>query len=513
MKKASPAITHDSFPQFVTQLENDSIRLNGQWIGRILASCLNVLLGSVIVTLVTCILYNSIPAEEFFVPYAVSHIPAFFRAAGEWALGLFPDGFNMWIAIVILLCAIPVSGLLTGAIFRFIPFRGKAMAAEPADTLAARTDNVDALIRQLQGIHGAMTEYFTFGVYVTPIVAGVAVLALPIASVCLANAGAEWYMVVAEVLAALMGPIFLPLFLLLVVACVLCFAAFWLAVAQEWVTSLFYRGHSFKEEQAQLTEYRALQEQEAADAHAAEVAAIEAQAIEQMLSGKPGAALGTLKLVENEAPDAWHIKWTVDMLAQDAEDVDVWIRWLEQDAESVRSQTLRAFLCERQAYCRERLQQLAEAEYPQALAALEGGDYGEAADRLRAADVMDYRDGVALFTLAEYCAGRTHQHKRIIERLTHGIDKGMESDKWELQCRQAIKRAEDALERIEWERREQERAKEAAMLEMGRQIIENFHCEYLVDGYCCRYCTIDNFPPGCYYVGKSRDQYMCDRRK
>ena len=63
-------------------------------------------------------------------PEAFSHIPAFFVNAGKWALGLFPDEWNDWLCLPILLCGIPVSGLVTGLVFRWIPFKGKADKVE-----------------------------------------------------------------------------------------------------------------------------------------------------------------------------------------------------------------------------------------------------------------------------------------------------------------------------------------------------------------------------------------------
>ncbi len=508
MKKTPPAITHESFPAFVAQLEEESTRLKGRAFARALASILNVLFAAVIVLLTVCIIYNSEDPETMEPATAFSHIPDFFRNAGDWALGLFPEGFSFWLAIPILLVAIPVTGVISGLVFRFIPFRGKKLTAEPADTLTARVDNAIAYAHLLHNRYNLVTDYYTGYTFASAVAAGVAVLALPIISVCRANPDEEWYMVLAEIVVT-----FIALFwLILVLLCVLCFVTFWLAVAQEWVTSLFYRGRDYTAEEEQLKAYRALLDQEAADAHAAEIAAVEEQAIAQLIGGKCDAARGTLKLVESEALDARVIRAVADAIEQTQEDVDGWIAWLQWSAEEIHSETLRAFVTERQAACLRELTACAEEEYPQALELLADGDYAAAADRLRAADAVDYRDGAALYTLAEYCAGRTAQHGAVIERLTRGLEKGME-ERFALLCRQAISRAEEALEE---RRREQERLareEEERQLAIGHYIIEHFTCEYLVNGQCCRYCTIDNFPPPCYYVGQSRDQYMCSRRK
>lgn len=508
MKKTPPAITHESFPAFVDKMEQDSPRLSGQKLGRTLASILNVLFAAVLVLLTVCILYNSEDPATMEPATALSHIPDFFRNAGDWALGLFPEGFSFWLAMPILLVAIPVTGVISGLAFRFIPFRGKKLTAEPADTLTARVDNAIAYAQLLHKRYNLVTDYYTGYIIVSAVAAGVAVLALPIVSVCRATAGEEWYIVLASVVEMLIG----MLFLLLVVLCVLCFVTFWLAVAQEWVTSLFYRGHDFKTEEALLKDYRALLDKEAQNAHAAEIAAVEAQAIAQMIAGKCDAARGTLTLVESEALDARVIREVADTLEQAQENVDGWIAWLKWSAEEIHSETLRAFVTERQTACRRELMACAEAEYPTALEQLAGGDYAAAADRLRAADAVDYRDGAALYTLAEYCAGRTVLHSVVIERLTRGLEKGME-ERFALLCRQAISRAEEALEERRRERARLAREEEERQQAIGAYIIDHFTCEYLVNGQCCRYCTIDNFPPPCYYVGRSRDQYMCSKRK
>lgn len=504
MKKT---ITHESFPQFVENLENRGTKLHGLEIGRTLASVLNMLISNILMLLVVCVVYCTEDGKGMPVKEAFTHIPSFFHKACQWAMDLLPAGLSKWwICLIFLLLVIPVTGIVAGLIFRWIPFKGKAVKVE-GETPVDRTDNAIKLAKTLRSKYLIMIDGLTFGPYVAPVVTGLAALALPIISVCRAGAGLSWYMVLIAVVAML----FQMFFLLAVVLCVLCFAAFGLTFIQEWITGLFYRGVGFKKEMAQLEEYRKFLDQEAEDDHKRFVAKTEAEAVELLINGKLAAALKTLSKIEDEAKDAYYIKEMADMLSKD--DPAVWRlkRWLNWSEEDIKSQALQAFLREQQENNRQKLLKIAEEDYPKALESLENEDYKEAIEYLMAAEAVDYRDGVALHALADFHAGRRFAYGTVIKMLTHGIEKGMESEKWEVRCLGTINQAKEAQRREKQEEEERKKAEEAYWLEVGGQA--NMTCPHEVNGYCCRYTTLDNFPHKCYYIDRRRDMWMCSDRK
>lgn len=502
------AITHENFPQFITALENAGAQIKGRRFGRILASIVNAIISCAVSVLTVCAICALVDPEAMSPPEAFSHIPEFFLKAGKWALGLFPEDWNDWLCLPVMLCAIPVSGLVTGLIFRWIPFQGKADKVE-GETPTEKTDKAIELANKLRSKYLDTINEFTYGTMVAAAVVGVAILALPIISVCRAAEGMLWYMVLASVVIMLLQ----MCIILCIALCVFCFCVFWLAFAQEWVTSLFYRCNGFKKELQLLEDYRKLLEQEEKADHEAQIARIENEAIGQLRNGKLAAALKTLSSIEEEAKDQYYIREMVQSLAEEKRDVDDWCRWLKWKEEDIHAEALRAFLREEQERCRQKLLKRAEEDYPKALQCLEEEDFREAATYLKAADAIDYRDGVALLAYTDLYGGYSYLHDSIIKRLTYGMEKGIETEKWEIRCLNALKRAEEGKREAELAAFIAEQEREKAMQALGKQIIDNFTCEYLVNGYCCRYTTIDNFPHGCYWVGRPRDMYTCSDRR
>ncbi len=520
MKNENKPITHESFPSFVKQLEAAGTRLNGLKISRTLATVLNTLMSCILVILAVSVLFcgiddmeigaekvpisvEKVPTKEVFTHY----IPAFFDEASLWVMKLLPDGLDRWwICFLLLFVMIPVTGLFSGLIFRWIPFKGKIEKLEVTGTqedVEAATELLADLKKRLWNI----TCEVTTGIYISAIVAGVAILALPIISLCRAIGEHS----LSKTLAGTSFDLFALILIFLVALCLLGFAAFWLAEKQEWVTSLFYRSRHLNEYSAQLSDYRELLKKEAEEKHKTQVQETETQAVDLLISGKISAALKLLDQLGNEAKDRQYIEKMAEALVEDKPNVWTWCGWLDWDEEKINSEKLRAFLCEQQEHSRKKLLEFAEKEYPKALALLEKKDYEGAREYLRAADAVDYRDGIALFALSEFEAGHARVYAWVIERLTYGITKGIESEKLEVKCRSALNLAE-TYQREEKERKEAERrAEEAYWLEIGRQA--NMTCKYKQGDYCCKSCTLDNFPPLCFYRNRPRDMYMCDKRK
>ena len=511
MKKKNSIITHESFPQFVEKLEKESVNLNGRKISRGIASWFNMLLSSGLALLALSIFYGSIEPEKISAKEAFSHIPEIFLNAGKWALGLFPKDTNMWVCMIILLLAIPVSGVVTGLIFRFIPFKGKAFKSEDAETETERADNAITLVDKLKSSYNAATDYITTAMYVTVVLACLAVIAIPVISACRASSGAEWYMIVGTVLINLIQMIFL----LLVVLCVMGFAVFFLSLAQEWVTSLFYTGNNYKKEKAQLEEFRKFLDEEALQNHKAFIEKTEDEAVDLLIEGKIAAALKTIATVEDESGNAYYINRIADTLNKE-EDIDSLVWWFDWNQEYyISSQKLRDFFAFKQDESRKKLLQIAEKEYSKAVELFENGEYNEARDLLKAPSTVDYRDGVALYALADYHVGPEKTFSWIVEKLNYAVEKGVESERIEIECLQTIRNIkvmqEREKQRLEEAERERQRAEEAYWLEVGRQSLST--CEHLVNGYCCRYCTLDNFPHKCYYLDNPNDMWLCSDRK
>lgn len=517
-------ISHETFPRYIENLEARGTKLNGQKIGRTLASVLNMLLCSILTVLIVCVLYcTEDPKEMLTQEAAFTHIPGFFRKASQWAMGLLPAGLDKWwICLIALVCAIPLTGLVSGLIFRFIPFKGKAVKAEEGQTPEERTDNALKLIDQLRSKYNEVTDYFTFSLYVTPVVAGLAVLGLPITSVILANKGAQWHMILGHVLVMLIQ----LFFLLLITLCVLCFVVFFLALAQEWVTSLFYCGRrkSFKTAVADLENYKKLLEEEekqrqedAKQARIREVAAIQDQAVDALIAGNADRALEQIAGVEDEAKDASAIKTIADCLTKKP-DTKTWITFVDLDVKSMESEKLRKFVEGLQKESRQMLQQIAPEEYAKAEALMAQGEYIRAIPHLRPAVKIDYRDAVAYHALAVLTSrNNPSDYKWIANDLVHGLNKGMENEEMEEICKTALDNIDKCWK--EDRRREQEAreareaakaAEEAYWLEVGRQA--NMSCQYKQGDYCCRYTTLDNFPHKCYYLDRPRDMYRCSDR-
>jgi len=511
MKNQNTPITHESFPSFVKQVEAEGARLNALKISRTLATVLNAVMSCMLILLAVSVLFcgiddmkigaEKLPLSIERVPLkeAVTHyIPDFFDNVAHGVMNLLPDGFDKWwICVLLLLVLIPVSGVISGLIFRWIPFKGKRENfGEDAEKA------LEDLKKRLWFIKCEVT----MGIYVAAIVAAVAVLALPIVSIC--RAIAEHSM--SSVFAGGLFELFALIVVLLIALCLLGFGAFWLAEKQEWVTSLFYRSSCLDAYSAQLKDYQELLKKEQEVKHETWAQETEVQAIELLIAGKLSAALKLLDQLGDEAQDGYYIKKMAEELVEDEPNVWDWCRWLDWDGEKIKSEKLRAFLGKRQAHSREKLLELAEKEYPKALELLEKKDYEEARGYLRAADAIDYRDGVALFALSEYEAGHTRVYSWVIERLTYGISKGIESEKLDVKCRSTLELV-GIYQREEQEKKAAEaRAEEAYWLEQGRQA--NMTCKYKQGDYCCRYCTLDNFPPLCFYRDRPRDMYMCDKR-
>ena len=335
MKEKNSIITHESFPQFVEKLEKESVKLNGRKISRGIASWFNMLLSSGLALLALAIFYGSIEPEKISAKEAFSHIPEIFLNAGKWALGLFPKDTNMWVCMIILLLAIPVSGVVTGLIFRFIPFKGKAFKLEDAETETERADNAITLVDKLKSSYNVATDCITTAMYVTIVLACLAVIAIPVISACRASSGFEWYMIVGTVLINLIQMIFL----LLAVLCVMGFAVFFLSLAQEWVTSLFYTGNNYKKEKAQLEEFRKFLDEEALQNHKAFIEKTEDEAVDLLIEGKIAAALKTIATVEDESENAYYINRIADTLNKE-EDIDSLVWWFDWNSEYISSQKL-----------------------------------------------------------------------------------------------------------------------------------------------------------------------------
>ena len=159
--------------------------------------------------------------------------------------------------------------------------------------------------------------------------------------------------------------------------------------------------------------------------------------------------------------------------------------------------------------------QIAEKEYSKAVELFENGEYNEARDLLKAPSTVDYRDGVALYALADYHVGPEKAFSWIVEKLNYAVEKGVESERIEVECLQTIRKIkvmqEREKQRLEAAELERKRAEEAYWLAVGRQSLST--CEHLVNGYCCRYCTLDNFPHKCYYLDNPNDMWLCSDRK
>ncbi len=521
MKNKNIPITHEGFPSFVKQLESAGTRLNGLKISRTFATALNTLMSCILVILAVSVLFcgiddmeigaekvpisvEKVPTKEVFTHY----IPAFFDEASLWVMKLLPDGLDQWwICFPLLLVMIPVTGLLSGLIFRWIPFKGKTVKIEVAGTREDEAQTATVLLTDLGKQLWNITCEVTTGTYFSAIVAGIAILALPIISLCRASSEIS-------LISILFGNIFgffSLIFVIFIALCLLCFAAFWLTEKQEWVTSLFYRSHDIKKYSALLSDYQTLLKNEAEENHKAQVLETESEVVDLLISGKISNALKLLDQLGNEAKDKHSIEKMAEALVVDKPDVWTWCGWLDWDIEKINSEKLRTFLCEQQEHSRNKLLELAEIEYPKALALLEKQDYEGARAYLKAADAVDYRDGIALFALSEFESGNTRVYSWVIERLNYGIKKGIESEKMDVKCRSALNSAETYQREENEQKAAAKRAEEAYWLEIGRQI--NMTCKYKQGDYCCRYSTLDNFPPLCFYRNNPRNMYMCDKRK
>lgn len=513
MERKPTPISHESFPEFIARLETNGVKLNARGIRRALASFFNLLIGCALAFLTVCALFSTIEPGKISPEEAFSHIPDFFTKAGKWTLGLFPETLNIWICIAILLCAIPVTGFVTGLLFRWIPLKGKAVKVS-GETPMEKTENAIAVADQLRTKYNSVTDYFNFSIYVSPIVGALTVLALPIISVCRAGVSSEWYIVIAAVIIMLLK----LFFLLAITLFVLVMALFWLSVAQEWCTGILYTGHRFYADREQLSEYKKLLEQEAVDTHKKAVADTEAQAIAMLVSGDVSGAQKVFAPIEKEAAEA-EVFHRIVRLTVKKQDMTTQVEWLLEKAEDIKSQTLRTYVEQRQTACKEALLIVAEESYPKALALLEEEKYIQAIPHLLAAKAVDYRDSVALYALADYKTDLTpSKYKRTESALHDGLQKGVESDTLRILCQKALEQiqyliSEEQRQRyLERERKKAEqRAEEAYWLEVGRQI--NMTCQYKQGDYCCRYCTIDNFPHKCYYLDRPRDMWMCTDRK
>lgn len=402
MKNENKPITHESFPAFVKQVEAEGTRLNGLKISRTLATVLNALVSCILILLAVSVLICGIDDAEIKAPIieAVTHyVPDFFDQAGLWAMSLLLDGLDKWwICVLLLLVMIPVSGLISGLIFRWIPFKGKDEKYQAADA-AEGVETVAGILTDLGKRLWFIECEVTTGIYVVGIVAAVATLALPIVSICRSFGEESIIWSTFDVCAVAV--------ILFIALCLLGFGTFWLAEKQEWVTSRFYRSSRLDVYSAQLNEYRELLKKEAEEHHQAQVRETEVQVVELLISGKISAALKLLDQLGDEAQDGYYIKKMAEALVEDEPDVWDWRGWLDWDGEEIKSEKLRAFLGKQQEQSREKLLALAEREYPKALELLEKKNYEEAREYLRAADAIDYRDGIALFALSEYEAGHT----------------------------------------------------------------------------------------------------------
>jgi len=512
-------ISHETFPQYIESLEARGTKLSGQKIGRTLASVLNMLISSVMAALIVCMLFSTVNAERMILKEAFNRIPSFFIKAGKWGIGLFPAGWNVWICMVILLLVIPVTGLAAGLIFRFIPFKGGTVKVE-GQTPEERVGSAFDLVNFMRGKYNAATDCFGVGLYVTPIAAIVAAIGLPIVSLIRNSTGVQWYIVLITILI-----MFLQMFLLLVVfPCVLAFALFWLTMAQEWATSLFYRSNVVKTADSALTAYKKLLEEEekqrqedAKQAHIREVAAVQDQAVDALIAGNIAQALKLIASVEDEAEYPNEIKGLAKLLGKKP-DTNTWCELAQMDAQKPELPKLQAFKEQLKKESYQMLETLAEEEYTRGKQLMAKQEFLRAIPHMQVAKIVDYRDGVALHALATMKGKRSSRdYQWIYDDLQHGIDKGLEDAEMEVICLTAM---DEIKQMLEYERREAEdrrqavaaakAAEEAYWLEEGRRA--NMSCQYKQGDYCCRYTTIDNFPHKCYYLDNPRDMYRCSDR-
>lgn len=509
MKSKSEPITHENFPLFIQRLENAKTKMNGLKKRRFWASCLNVLMSSVLSALVVCVICCTDEPEGMPMKEAFANIPEFFHKIDDCVMGLFPNGLDeIWVGLLLLML-IPVTGLISGLLFRWLPIKGKVEKLEATGTRAEQAEAASGLINRLRSDRKNLASWNedSVGIFIPAVVAGIAFLALPIVSLCRYNGEKS-------ILYILFGDIWALcsiLLVLLIVLCILCVAVFYLSWGQEWVTGLFYRSRSVEESFELLKNYRELLEKEEEEQRKMQLQETEDKAIHLLVSGEISASLKLLDLLGDEAKDKDYIVQMAETLVEDDPDVWTWCSWLDYDEEKINSEKLRTFLQNQKENSRQKLLELAEVEYPKALALLDKKDYEGAMEYLKAADAIDYQDGVALLALASFESGNTKVYAWVIERLTYGIEKGIESEKLDVKCRSALNLAE-IYQREEQERKAAEkRAEDAYWLEVGRQM--NMTCKYKQGDYCCWSCTLDNFPPLCFYRNNPRDMYMCDKRK
>lgn len=507
MKNKTKPITHENFSQFIKQLENAKTKMNGFKIRRFWASCLNVLMSSVLSALAVCVAFGT---EEESEEIIFANIPAFFYKVSSGVMGILPDGLDKWwICVLLLLALIPVTGLISGLLFRWLPIKGGVEKLEATGTRAEQAEAAFGLLNRLRSDRTSITSWDedSINIYIPAAVAGIVLLALPIISLCRYN-GEE------SILYILFGGIWelcSILLALLIVLCILCVAVFFLTWGQEWVTGLFYRSRSVEKDFELIKKYRELLEKEEEEQRKMQLRETEAKAVHLLISGEISASLKLLDLLGDEAKDRHYIEQMAEALVEDDPDVQAWRSWLDYDEEKINSEELRTFLQKQKEISRQKLLEFAEVEYPKALALLDKMDYESAKEYFQAADAIDYRDGVPLFALASFESGDTQVYAWVIERLTYGIEKGIESEKLDVKCRSALNLAK-IYQRDENERKAAEkRAEDAYWLEVGRQM--NMTCKYKQGDYCCWSCTLDNFPPLCFYRNNPRDMYMCDKRK
>ena len=510
MKKNISITTPEAFQATVAQMEAKSRRLKGIRKGRSLSAVLNILYALAAALLSVCVLFTDVNLEGAQPAEAFSHIPDFVDKAGLWTWGLFPEGTPSYICLAVLLGSCLVFGLITGLIFRLIPFRGKQLRSKGGETPEEQINSALTLADSLKSTcYGAQDVYFT-GIILVAFLVPVVVLILPIVSIVRAMWALSWSAILFGVLTTLVQ-MFLPLCLLLFVVFLVCFGV---TYAQEWVSSLFGKTRDWVPVRKALEAYLEQVKKEAEEQHKRELEAVAEKAIAQMIAGDGAKALRTLDPVVKKAPDADVIKRVIKLLFG-KQDSAMRLSLLEEKTEKYHYASLRSYIEDRQAEARQLLTAEAEEKYPLALEQLEKENYEEAMSLLVAAHAVDYRDGVALHSYAKSKHELSYNKAALRDDILHGLEKSMESPEMEILCRAQVDYINDVI--AEEERRFQERlqAKKAAEAAEAAYWVAKTrgYCTYKVGDRCCRLCNIDNFPPLCTYHDKPDDMWLCSDRK